>query len=196
MPQDQAGQQAPQPRREHGRVANDLAAPARAGARHAPRRRADARCLCARQLAVERISLLLEHERGRVARPPTVIEIVLAEAVWREEHLLRLLKERLAQLALDAPVIGLCLEALQVQPMAPPSASLFPEPGGSPQAQRMLLVSVPERIEAGWWSQSQARDYFIAEGRDHAHYWIYRERLAGGGAPPRWYLHGLFSQVA
>lgn len=239
--------------------------------------------LCARQLAVERISLLLEHERGRVARAPTVIEIVLAEAVWREEHLLRLLKERLAQLVLDAPVIGLCLEALQVQPMAPPSASLFPEPGASPQAQRRLLellvarlgvdnvlqaapqadhrpetanhwvplqhkigaaarqqqsayelkrdlpydflntprpgwllarplplttrnerpfygsplrmVSVPERIEAGWWSQSQTRDYFIAEGLDHAHYWIYRERLAGGGgtAPPRWYLHGLFS---
>ncbi|PHV30853.1 DNA polymerase [Janthinobacterium sp. BJB312] len=230
--------------------------------------------LCARQFAVERIQLLLAHERGRVARPPTVIDLALGEAVWRDEHLVRLLKERLAQLVLDAPVIGLTLEALQVQPMAPPSDSLFPEPGGTPQERQRLLellvarlgsenvlqaapradyrpeaanqwlplparpgakiaqpdlppglpgmprpgwllaqpiallmrehrpfygsplkmVSVAERIEAGWWGQSQARDYFIAEGLDHAHYWVYRERIAGSAedAAPRWFLHGLF----
>ncbi|WP_102299412.1 DNA polymerase, partial [Janthinobacterium sp. AD80] len=230
--------------------------------------------LCARQFAVERIQLLLAHERGRVARPPTVIDLALGEAVWRDEHLVRLLKERLAQLVLDAPVIGLSLEALQVQPMAPPSDSLFPEPGGTPQERQRLMellvarlgsenvlqaapradyrpeaanqwlplptrpagksaapdlppglpgmprpgwllaqpvallmrehrpfygsplkmVSVAERIEAGWWGQSQARDYFIAEGLDHAHYWVYRERIAGSGedAAPRWFLHGLF----
>ncbi|WP_026133431.1 MULTISPECIES: Y-family DNA polymerase [unclassified Janthinobacterium] len=230
--------------------------------------------LCARQCAVERVSLLLEHERGRVARPPTALEIVLAEPTWRDDHLLRLLKERLAQLTLEAPVIGLCLEALQVQPMAPPSESLFPEPGGTPQERQRLfellaarlgpdnvlqaapradyrpeaanawvplqlapkaaagqaqlpadilsmprpswllakpvallmrehrpfygspltMRSAPERIEAGWWSQTQARDYFVAEGRDHAHYWVYRERIGGAveQAEPRWYLHGLF----
>lgn len=230
--------------------------------------------LCARQLAVERITLLLEHERGRVARAPTAIEIVLAEPVWRDEHLVRLLKERLGKQTLEAPVIGLVLEALQVQAMEPPSDSLFPEPGGSEEDQlRMLellvarlgpdnvlqaapqadyrpelanvwvpvhqkirpaamqaqmppdvaslprpswllakpiallmrnhrpfygsplkLVSTPERIEAGWWSESQTRDYFIAEGEDHAHYWVYRERMVGGaeGAEPRWYMHGLF----
>lgn len=231
--------------------------------------------LCARQLAVERIVLLLAHERGRQARPPTVVELALGEAVWRDEHLLRLLKERLAQLVLEAPVIGLSLEALQVLPMAPPSETLFPEPGGTPEDRQRLMellvarlgsgnvlqaapladyrpeaanrwlplagkltgkrgaadlppglpgmprpgwllaqpiallmrdhrpfygsplkmVSVAERIEAGWWGQSQARDYFIAEGRDHAHYWVYRERIAGSGeeAAPRWFLHGLFA---
>ncbi|MBZ2209894.1 Y-family DNA polymerase [Massilia soli] len=231
--------------------------------------------LCARQLAVERITLQLEHERGKVARPPTLIEIVLAEPTWRDEHLVRLLKERLGKQELVAHVIGLCLEALQVQPMAPPSESLFPEPGGSEEDQlRMLellvarlgpdnvlqaapqadyrpelanawvpvqkkirqavldaqmppdvlslprpvwllakpiallmrnhrpfygsplkMASTPERIEAGWWSQAHARDYFIAEGLDHAHYWVYRERIAGmaGDAEPRWYLHGLFA---
>lgn len=230
--------------------------------------------LCARQFAVERIQLLLAHERGRVARPPTVIDLALGEAVWRDEHLVRLLKERLAQLVLEAPVIGLTLEALQVQPMAPPSDTLFPEPGGTPQERQRLMellvarlgsenvlqavpradyrpeaanqwlplparpagktappalppglsgmprpgwllaqpvallmrehrpfygsplkmVTVAERIEAGWWGQSQARDYFIAEGLDHAHYWVYRERIAGSGedAAPRWFLHGLF----
>ena len=56
------------------------------------------------------------------------------------------------------------------------------------------MMSVAERIEAGWWGQSQARDYFIAEGSDHAHYWVYRERIAGNAEEaPRWYLHGLFS---
>lgn len=227
--------------------------------------------LSARQLAVARISLLLEHERGRVARPPTVIEVVLGEPTWQDTHLLRLLKERLAKQALDAPVIGLCLEAPQVQPMAAPSESLFPEPGGSKEDwQRLLellsarlgadnvlraapsadyrpehanswisvqekirpaalraqlppdaaslprpawlldqpvallmrdhrpyygsplrLCSTGERIEAGWWSVPQTRDYFMAEGEDKAYYWLYRER-GGEDASPRWYLQGLF----
>jgi protein ImuB len=230
--------------------------------------------LCARQLAVERITLQLEHERGKVARPPTPIDITLAEPTWRDEHLVRLLKERLAKQVLEAPVIGLALEALQVQPMAPPSESLFPEPGGSeddrvrmlellvarlgadnvlqaaPQADYrpelanvwapvqqkirdaarqaqmppdvhslprptwllakpiallmrnhrpfygspLIMASTPERIEAGWWSDSQTRDYFVAEGQDHALYWVYRERIVGAAedAEPRWFLHGLF----
>jgi len=229
--------------------------------------------LSARQLAVERIHLLLEHERGKVARPPTLIEIVLAEPTWRDAHLVRLLKERLAKQVLDAPVIGLCLEAPQVQPMAAPSDSLFPEPGGSKEDwQRLLelltarlgpdnvlqaapradyrpehanawvsvqekirpadaraqlppdmpslprpawllakpiallmrdhrpyygsplrIMSTGERIEAGWWGQMQTRDYFIAEGADRAHYWLYRERNPNDTEPtPRWYLQGLF----
>jgi protein ImuB len=220
--------------------------------------------LCAHQMAVQRIVLQLEHERGKVARAPTALEIVLADPAWREDHLVRLLKERLAKLELEAPVIGLVLEAPQLQPMEPPSESLFPDPGGSAEDQHKLfellaarlgpenvlqavpmadyrpeqanrwlplhakaraqlppeagnlprpawllarpiallmrdhrpfygsplkIVSNPERIEAGWWSESQARDYFIAEGLDHAHYWIYRERLGG---ELKWYLHGLF----
>lgn len=229
--------------------------------------------LSARQLAVERIQLLLEHERGKVARPPTMIEIVLAEPTWRDAHLVRLLKERLAKQVLDAPVIGLCLEAPQVQTMAAPSDSLFPEPGGSKEDwQRLLelltarlgpenvlqaapradyrpeqanawvsvqekirpadaraqlppdmpslprptwllarpiallmrdhrpyygsplrIMSTGERIEAGWWGQMQTRDYFMAEGEDRAHYWLYRERDANDGElSSRWYLHGLF----
>jgi protein ImuB len=231
--------------------------------------------LCAHQLAVERICLQLEHERGRQAVAPTPLEIVLAEPTWRDEHLVRLLRERLAKLELTAPVINLALEVMQVQPMAPPSAELFPTPGGSEQDQQRLfellaarlgpdnvlqaapqadyrpelanvwlpvqqtirqaqrdaslppdvqslprpawllakpialllrnhrpfygsqlkLVSTPERIEAGWWSAPQTRDYFMAEGEDHAHYWVYRERIVGSAdaAELRWYLHGLFA---
>lgn len=229
--------------------------------------------LSARQLAVERIRLLLEHERGRTARPPSMIEIVLAEPTWKDGHLVRLLKERLAKQELQAPVIGLSLEAPQVQPMAPPSDSLFPEPGGSKEDWQRLLEllaarlgadnvlqaapsadyrpeqanvwrsiqekirpadaraqlpadvtalprptwllpkpipllirdhrpyygsplrirSTGERIEAGWWGTMQARDYFMAQGEDHAHYWLFKERDASATEPEtRWYLHGLF----
>ena len=231
--------------------------------------------LCARQLAVERFTLLMEHERGRVAMPPTPLEIALAEPAWRDEHLVRLLKERLARQELPAPVIGLGLEARQVKAMDPPTESLFPEPGGTEEDRMRMLellvarlgaenvlqalpqadyrpevanewvpvqqkteraaagaarlppdvsslprpswllakpiallmrnhrpfygsplkvASTPERIEAGWWSDTQTRDYFIAEGQDHTLYWIYRERIVGAGedAEPRWYLHGLF----
>ena len=58
----------------------------------------------------------------------------------------------------------------------------------------MTIASTPERIEAGWWNGAQTRDYFVAEGLDHAHYWVYRERIVGGGeeSAPRWFLHGLF----
>jgi protein ImuB len=229
--------------------------------------------LSAHQLAVERIRLLLEHERGRTAGPPTVIEVVLAEPTWQDAHLVRLLKERLAKQTLDAPVIGLRLEAPQVQPMAPLSDSLFPEPGGSKEDwQRLLellaarlgaenvLQAVPradyrpeqanhwlsiqtkvrpaearaqlppdmgslprpawllakpipllmrdhrpyygsplrirstgERIEAGWWGEMQTRDYFMAQGEDHAHYWLFKERGSAKEAEPRWYLQGLFA---
>ncbi len=102
--------------------------------------------LVARQLAVERFTFLLEHERGRAAVPPTSLEIALAEAAWREEHLLQLLKERLARLALIAPVIALCLEAAQLAALAPPSESLFPEPGGRPADYRRLLELLTARL--------------------------------------------------
>lgn len=61
---------------------------------------------------------------------------------------------------------------------------------GSP----LRLMSQPERVEAGWWTdQIVARDYFVAEGTDHCCYWIYRERPgASDDDDGRWFLHGLF----
>ena len=220
--------------------------------------------LNARQLAVSRFVLLLEHERGRQAVAPTALDITLATAAWREDHLLRLLKERLGRMELVGPVIAIRLEAARLEPMAPPTESLFPEPGGSvadyhrllellsarlgaenvlisapladyrpeignrwlpagakasqpvkpPDVERpfwllekplplmvrehrpfygspLKLLSPPERIETGWWDPNCAvRDYFIAQGADHACYWIYRERA---GEEVLWFLHGLFA---
>lgn len=223
--------------------------------------------LTAHQLALTRFVVALEHERGKEAVPPTEVDIALAEPAWHDGHLLRLLRERIARLEIAAPIIAVRLSVTDVQPMAPPSESLFPEPGGKPEdharvmellvarlgADNVLIpatradyrpeqanawvplaeaaapappppglprpawllakpvalltrddrpfygsplriVSPPERIEAGWWDgQLLTRDYFVAEGQDHSHYWIYQERLGSrDGDAVRWYLHGLF----
>lgn len=230
--------------------------------------------LCAKQLAAKAIVFKLEHERGRIARAPTKIEILLGEPTWHCDHIERLLKERLGNIELEAPVIGLELLAAQLQPMTLPTESLFPEPEGSNEDQVRMIellvarlgennvrqmkpiadyrpevanrwVSVqehvrkgqsasqlppdlnnilrptwllpspilllvrnhrpfycsplrlmlgPERVEAGWWGDTATRDYWIAEGNEHALYWIYQERLGGerDTQEPRWFLHGLF----
>lgn len=102
--------------------------------------------LTAVQQAVRMLAFYLEHERGHAAVPPTLLELRLGEATWREEHFTRLLKERLAKVELLAPVIALRLEALEVEPMAPPNESLFPEPGGSPEDFSRLLELLSARL--------------------------------------------------
>ena len=102
--------------------------------------------LNARQLAVSCFVLLLEHERGRQAVAPTALEITLAEAAWREDHLVRLLKERLGRLELTGPVIALRLAASRLQAMAPPTESLFPEPGGNPADYHRLIELLTARL--------------------------------------------------
>lgn len=100
------------------------------------------------QQAVRVFALHLEHERGHAAVPPTELEIMLAEPAWHEGHLIRLLKERLSKVELSAPVIALRLEAVKIEPMLPPNASLFPEPGGSPQDFHRLLELLTARLGA------------------------------------------------
>jgi protein ImuB len=102
--------------------------------------------LMAHQLAVARFILLLEHERGRTAIAPTAIEIALAEPAWQEQHLTRLLKERLGRTALPAAVIALRLQAPHTAPMTPVSESLFPEPGGTPADFKRLLELLTARL--------------------------------------------------
>jgi protein ImuB len=102
--------------------------------------------LCAKQLAVSAITLSIEHERGRQALPPTLIEIALGEPAWHEEHLLRLLKERLHRVELAAPAIALRLDASKVEPVEPGTDSLFPEPGGSPEDHARLIELLIARV--------------------------------------------------
>lgn len=60
--------------------------------------------------------------------------------------MLRLLRERLAKVDLTAPVIGVRLDARQLEPMQPPTDQLFPEPGGSPQDFNRLLELLSARL--------------------------------------------------
>lgn len=81
--------------------------------------------LQSQQLAVLGVVLIFEHERGRAALAPTRLEIILAQACSHEQHLLRLMRERLAKLPLPAAVIALALQTLQLQVRELHSESLF-----------------------------------------------------------------------
>lgn len=102
--------------------------------------------LASQQQAVSMFTLSLEHERGRAAIPPTEIEILLAEPAWHEEHLIRLLRERLGRVQLPACVIALRLDAKRLVAMQPPTQSLFPEPGGTSADFHRLLELLTARI--------------------------------------------------
>jgi len=102
--------------------------------------------LVARQMAVTRIVLWLEHERGRQAIAPSHVTIALSEAVWQDSHLLRLLRERLAQTTLTAAVLAIRLEAAAIEPAAPLSESLFLDPGGNPADHQRLLELLTARL--------------------------------------------------
>ena len=102
--------------------------------------------LSQKQLAVTRIVLLLEHERGRDAIEPTTIEVALAEPTWREDHLVRLLKERLTRVELAAAVIALQLVVQEVKEAEAASDSLFPEPGGTASDHARLLELLVARL--------------------------------------------------
>jgi protein ImuB len=104
--------------------------------------------LSAQQLALTHATVSLEHERGREAVEPTVLEVALAESTWHEEHLVRLLKERLGRAELPAAVLAVRLTANSVQPAEPPSESLFPEPGGSAEDHNRLIELLVARLGA------------------------------------------------
>ena len=102
--------------------------------------------LTALQQAVTVFDIRFEHERGRSAQSPTLLEIRLAEPTWHETHLTRLLRERLAQTKLKAPVIAVQLEVRQLEAMRPPNEGLFPEPGGSAGDFHRLLELLTARL--------------------------------------------------
>ncbi|WP_321935213.1 DNA polymerase Y family protein [Paraburkholderia sp. J8-2] len=125
--------------------------------------------LSAQQLALTQATLILEHERGREAIEPTTLEVALAEPTWKEDHLVRLLKERLGRLELVAAVLAVSLEATKVQAAEPPSDSLFPEPGGTPEDHNRLLELLTARLGA----ENVLRPALTADHRpEHANRWV------------------------
>jgi protein ImuB len=61
---------------------------------------------------------------------------------------------------------------------------------------QVVRAEGPERIADEWWqtgSERPIRDYFRIEDAAGRRYWLYREGRFGDGAPPRWFVHGLFA---
>ncbi|OWY30707.1 Y-family DNA polymerase [Herbaspirillum robiniae] len=102
--------------------------------------------LAARQLAVKQLRLLLEHERGRQAVPPTELVLALSVPAWQEEHLHALIKEKLSRSSLPAPAIAMSLAAGALEAMEPASELLFPEPGGSAEDHHRLIELLVARL--------------------------------------------------
>lgn len=102
--------------------------------------------LVARQLSLSAATLLLEHERGREAVPPTTLVLALGEPTWREDHLVRLLEERLGRLTLPGSVIALRLEATNLAAAVPVSDSFFPEPDRAAEDHARLMDLLTARL--------------------------------------------------
>lgn len=59
-----------------------------------------------------------------------------------------------------------------------------------PLSEDMTLHTLPERIENGWWDETDVRrDYFIASSKSGAYYWVYRLRHQS----TQYWVHGLFA---
>jgi len=81
-------------------------------------------------------------------------------------------------------------KVLQVPDVAGPRPLWLLDPPRRLGESDFTLLAGPERIESGWWDGGEVlRDYFIAQSRDTALLWIYRERRLQGG----WFLHGIFA---
>lgn len=137
--------------------------------------------LSAQQLALTHATVSLEHERGRQAVEPTTLEIALAEPTWHEEHLVRLLKERLGRTELPAAVLAVRLTASKVEPAEPPSDSLFPDPGGSSEDHNRLIELLVARLGA----ENVLRPAPTSDHRpEHANRWVPVQDEAKPTIPP------------
>ncbi|NIE64976.1 DNA polymerase Y family protein [Burkholderia sp. Ax-1719] len=95
--------------------------------------------------ALSGFELRLEHElASRHASRTSSLRLTWAAPSRDADHLLWLLREKLNQTELIAPVIGLALVADQVSEYAPPTDTLFP----SPEASDASLAQLFERIGA------------------------------------------------
>ena len=84
--------------------------------------------LLARGLGAVRLTLTLAHERYLRARgmPPTVVPFALGAPARTAAHLLGVLRERLARVALPAPVESITLDSEETVPLAGRNFGLLP----------------------------------------------------------------------
>ena len=88
-----------------------------------------------RQTGVTRLKLTLQHED----RKPTVVMLGFAVPCRDAERMLRLLRERLANVALPDRVEAIAIESRETRPLGSRNLSLFPE-DRLPEEQRWLII--------------------------------------------------------
>jgi protein ImuB len=137
--------------------------------------------LASQQRALTHATLTLEHERGREAIDPTLMQLALSQPTWREDHLMRLLKERLGRTELAVAVIALRLAATSTQAAEPLTDTLFPEPGGSAEDHHRLL----ELLVARLGEENVLRAAPSSDHRpEHANRWLPVTDTQKSAAPP------------
>ena len=104
--------------------------------------------LAAQHSFVRRFRLLMHHEtrwqQGDRTPQATSLEIALAEPSRDSEHLLVLLRERLAHVQLPAPTLEIALQAEDIVKRAAPNSELFP----TRQSENEGLTRLIERLQA------------------------------------------------
>lgn len=98
--------------------------------------------LAARCAGVQRFDLILLHEKAA----PTVLDIGLAAPAREAERFVILVRERLAAVALAAPVCRIRVEADDVLALAGDSRSLFPDPVNEPGDWARLIERLRARL--------------------------------------------------
>jgi protein ImuB len=103
--------------------------------------------LTARHAAVISITLLLHHESTRNHdHRSSPLTIVLGMPSRDIDHLTLLLRERLTQLDLVAPVIEITLKADQIVMQAAPNTELFPTPASDAESTGRLVERLQSRL--------------------------------------------------
>lgn len=131
--------------------------------------------------ALSGFELRLEHELASRHAPRTSsLRLTWAAPSRDADHLLWLLREKLNQTELIAPVIGLALVADQVCEYAPPTDTLFP----SPEASDASLAQLFERIGARIGEQNVLQ-LFVEDDHRPEHAMSARTYRAPARAPAR-----------
>jgi protein ImuB len=103
--------------------------------------------LNAHQSAINSITLWLHHETTRQHdRRSTPVRIQLGCASRDPAHLTLLLRERLGQVTLIAPVIELSLAADQIVELATPNSELFPSAAAQAESIGLLIERLQSRL--------------------------------------------------
>lgn len=116
-----------------------------------------------RQEALHDFELILHHEKGRLACPPTRVELRFSAATWRLDDFNRVLKERLQHCPLRRAAIRLELVAGPALRRAPANDTLFPDPSRHAQEERRLLDLLAARLGSTGIRRPRPRSHHLPE---------------------------------